>query len=99
MGSLFSRSGADSDAVRRINVGSSGDAFPPNVVKNTKYTLLSFLPLFLAQEFSRHMTKYFLMIACLQLWSTVTPVVRGTEWGLYTADRRPRKREMRPRIH
>jgi phospholipid-translocating ATPase len=48
--------------------------FPDNTITNTKYTPLNFLPKNLAEQFSRAMNQYFLLIACLQLISTITPV-------------------------
>ena len=31
--------------------------------------------------FRRFMNQYFLLIACLQLWSRITPVSPATTWG------------------
>ncbi len=55
--------------------------FPPNRISNTKYTLLTFIPLNLWQQCSQHMNRYFLLIAFLQLWSAITPVAPITTWG------------------
>jgi len=51
-----------------------------NVVTNTKFTLLSFLPVFLYSQFKRATNKYFLFIACLQLEPTITPVRPESTW-------------------
>ena len=32
-------------------------------------------------DFSQHMNRYFLLIACLQLWALITPVNPLTTWG------------------
>lgn len=48
--------------------------FPDNTISNTKYTWISFVPLNLMEQFSRHINRYFLLIACLQLISELTPV-------------------------
>ena len=56
-------------------------AFADNVVRNTKYTAWSFLPLFLAEQFGAPMNLYFLIIACLQLWRAITPVSPVTTWA------------------
>lgn len=52
-----------------------------NRVSNTKYTLWNFLPKNLWEQFSRFMNQYFLLIACLQLWSLITPVNPASTWG------------------
>ena len=54
--------------------------FPSNRISNTKYTPLTFLPLNLYQQCTQSMNKYFLLIALLQLWSTITPVNPVTTW-------------------
>lgn len=54
--------------------------FPSNKISNTKYTILTFLPLNLYEQFSRFMNLYFLLIACLQLWNAITPVNPLTTW-------------------
>lgn len=54
--------------------------YPPNVVCNTKYTWINFLPKTLMEQFSFHMNRYFLFIACLQLFSTITPVSPLSTW-------------------
>lgn len=52
-----------------------------NQLSNRKYTLLNFLPKNLWEQFSRFMNQYFLLIACLQLWSLITPVNPASTWG------------------
>ncbi|KAK9718580.1 hypothetical protein K7432_005404 [Basidiobolus ranarum] len=54
--------------------------FPCNKITNTKYTALSFLPKNLLEQFSRFMNLYFLLIACLQLNPSLTPVNPMTTW-------------------
>lgn len=54
--------------------------FPRNKVSNTKYTILSFLPLNLMEQFGRFMNQYFLLIACLQLFPAITPISPVTTW-------------------
>ena len=54
--------------------------YPTNRISNTKYTLLTFLPLNLYQQCTQSMNRYFLLIALLQLWSTITPVNPVTTW-------------------
>ncbi|MES1910329.1 MAG: hypothetical protein MHM6MM_002941, partial [Cercozoa sp. M6MM] len=55
--------------------------FADNRVKNTKYEWYSFIPKNLAEQFSLHINRYFLFIACLQLISVITPVNPLTTWG------------------
>eukprot|EP00658_Telonema_sp_P-2_P046910 TRINITY_DN3529_c0_g1_i10.p1 TRINITY_DN3529_c0_g1~~TRINITY_DN3529_c0_g1_i10.p1 ORF type:complete len:1190 (-),score=231.81 TRINITY_DN3529_c0_g1_i10:273-3842(-) len=67
---------------RRIQVGDlkNRTLFPDNRISTTKYSPLTFLPKNLLEQFSRHINRYFLLIACLQLWSTITPVDPITTW-------------------
>lgn len=56
--------------------------FPDNYVSNTKYTLFTFVPHTLYEQFFRsHLNRYFLLIACLQLWKEVAPVSPLTIWA------------------
>ncbi|VAH31563.1 unnamed protein product [Triticum turgidum subsp. durum] len=64
-----------------INDESCRDSYRDNRVSNTKYTLWNFLPKNLLEQFRRFMNQYFLLIACLQLWPTITPVSPATTWG------------------
>ncbi|WCJ30820.1 Phospholipid-transporting ATPase 2 [Euphorbia peplus] len=57
------------------------DLYCDNRISNRKYTLLNFLPKNLLEQFSRFMNQYFLLIACLQLWSLITPVNPASTWG------------------
>ncbi|KAL6556644.1 Alanine aminotransferase 2 [Orobanche gracilis] len=57
------------------------DLYCDNRISNRKYTILNFLPKNLWEQFSRFMNQYFLLIACLQLWSLITPVNPASTWG------------------
>uniref|UniRef100_A0A2P2LF60 Phospholipid-transporting ATPase 2-like n=1 Tax=Rhizophora mucronata TaxID=61149 RepID=A0A2P2LF60_RHIMU len=57
------------------------DIYCDNRISNRKYTLLNFIPKNLSEQFSRFMNQYFLLIACLQLWSLITPVNPASTWG------------------
>ncbi|PIA58375.1 hypothetical protein AQUCO_00500355v1 [Aquilegia coerulea] len=59
----------------------SEDLYCDNRISNRKYTFLNFLPKNLSEQFSRFMNQYFLLIACLQLWSLITPVNPASTWG------------------
>ncbi|XP_021894272.1 phospholipid-transporting ATPase 2 [Carica papaya] len=59
----------------------SQELYCDNRISNRKYTLLNFLPKNLWEQFSRFMNQYFLLIACLQLWSLITPVNPASTWG------------------
>ncbi|KAI9297264.1 phospholipid-translocating P-type ATPase [Neoconidiobolus thromboides FSU 785] len=54
--------------------------FKNNKVLNTKYSLLTFLPIFFWEQFGRFMNFYFLLIACLQLIKQLTPINPITTW-------------------
>ncbi|XP_039772481.1 phospholipid-transporting ATPase 2-like isoform X3 [Panicum virgatum] len=64
-----------------INDDSRRHSYCDNRISNTKYTLWNFLPKNLWEQFRRFMNQYFLLIACLQLWSRITPVSPATTWG------------------
>ncbi|CAN6248203.1 unnamed protein product [Urochloa humidicola] len=64
-----------------INDDSHRHSYRDNRISNTKYTLWNFLPKNLWEQFRRFMNQYFLLIACLQLWSRITPVSPATTWG------------------
>ncbi|KAJ1984992.1 hypothetical protein H4R34_000336 [Dimargaris verticillata] len=82
-----------SDDVRRIEVNdpTARHWYRDNRIKNTKYTLWTFLPLSLREQFreiilasnpnSRFINFYFLLIALLQLVPALTPVNPVTTWG------------------
>ncbi|KAK3145027.1 hypothetical protein QOZ80_4AG0321700 [Eleusine coracana subsp. coracana] len=64
-----------------INDDSCRNSYSNNRISNTKYTIWNFLPKNLWEQFRRFMNQYFLLIACLQLWSIITPVSPATTWG------------------
>lgn len=87
----------DADELRSVHAGhpDRNAGFVDNTVRNTKYTLWDFLPKNLAEQFGygddyyiyiyiisrRFMNQYFLLIACLQLFPTISPVEPITTWG------------------
>lgn len=52
-----------------------------NRVINSKYTILSFLPLILITHLSRFMNLYFIIIGVLQLFKSISPVNPLTTWA------------------
>jgi hypothetical protein len=66
---------------------STSSDFPNNQIVNTVYgsslleIALTTLPKSFAEQFRRPLNLYFLLIACLQLWSEITPVNPLTTWG------------------
>jgi len=79
---LFSQPVQNHAEKRRVlRIGQPADGLPDNRVSNTKYTALTFLPLFLLEQFGTPMNLYFLMIAFLQLWRAITPVNPITTWA------------------
>lgn len=64
-----------------INDDTSQDFYCDNRISNRKYTILNFIPKNLWEQFRRFMNQYFLLIACLQLWSLITPVNPASTWG------------------
>lgn len=58
---------------RIVLANEKNPAYGGNAVSNTKYNLITFLPLNLMEQFSRTMNRYFLIIAILQLFPVITP--------------------------
>jgi len=52
-----------------------------NYVRTSKYTLLTFIPLNLFEQFSRLANIYFLIISCLQLIPNISPTGKYTTLG------------------
>jgi len=69
------------ETVRLVRVNRPSLEYPDNTVTGTKYTVASFVPKNLLEQFARPMNRYFLLIACLQLWPEITPVAPITTWG------------------
>ena len=65
---------------RDVVAHGGGAEFCDNTQTNTKYTVLSFIPRNLWEQFSRPLNQYFLFIACLQLIPSITPVNPLTTW-------------------
>ncbi|KAG9130462.1 hypothetical protein Leryth_004421 [Lithospermum erythrorhizon] len=59
----------------------SAEVLSDNRISNTKYNVWNFVPKNLWEQFRRFMNQYFLLIACLQLWSLITPVNPASTWG------------------
>ncbi|GAM24030.1 hypothetical protein SAMD00019534_072050 [Acytostelium subglobosum LB1] len=83
--SLFARknNGRAEQTIRNVyaNDTERNKHFQSNVICNTKYTLINFLPKNLYEQFSRPMNIYFLFIAILQLFPEITPVNPLSTWG------------------
>lgn len=47
--------------------------FPKNQVRNTRYTLLTFIPINLWEQFHSFWNIYFLILACMQLFRVISP--------------------------
>eukprot|EP01083_Nonionella_stella_P079459 218061_1 len=70
-------SAGDNDRVVR----SFGDhPFVDNQIRNTKYTLVNFVPKNLLLQVRHNVNLYFLLIACLQLIPQITPVRPASTW-------------------
>ncbi|RNF17847.1 putative phospholipid-translocating P-type ATPase (flippase) [Trypanosoma conorhini] len=67
------RRGVD-DETRTVLPGSPSKAYCDNTVRSFKYTLLTFLPLNLFEQFHRPINLYFLFITALQFIPSVAPV-------------------------
>lgn len=76
-----SASGACEMRVVHANNTLLNEGFVDNTMRSTKYTFWTFLPLNLSEQFSRHQNRYYLLIACLQLISIITPVSPVSTWA------------------
>ncbi|GIQ84160.1 pseudouridine synthase, TruD, partial [Kipferlia bialata] len=74
---------AGSDEQRSFNLGDETNhtKFPLNTVRNSRYRWWNFVYINLYEQFHRFMNLYFLGLACLQLWSVITPVNPITTWA------------------
>ncbi|KAK8810712.1 hypothetical protein WA158_007287 [Blastocystis sp. Blastoise] len=78
---MMRRSSSKRNSASRVVVlGDNDEHFPDNTIRNTKYTLLNFIPLNLYDQFHLPMNMYFLLIALLQLWGEVTAANPWTTW-------------------
>jgi phospholipid-translocating ATPase len=66
--------------MRRVYAAPEGGRPGTNAIRNTKYTVFTFIPLNLKEQFGRFMNLYFLFIACLQLLPSITPVAPASTW-------------------
>ena len=55
--------------------------FPPNVIRNQKYSMFSFLPLVLFNQFKFFLNLYFLVMACSQFIPQLRIGYLYTYWG------------------
>lgn len=67
------------ERIFQIN-GYSDQKFCQNIVINSKYTVWNFIPKIVFHHCRRFMNFYFILIGCLQLWKTVSPVNPLTAW-------------------
>ena len=73
--------GSSAPSVRRVRVNVNDPQFVDNLVQNTKYNLLNFLPKILLNQFRRPINQYFLVVSLMQLNDRLTPVHPGTTIG------------------
>lgn len=67
----YSASSGNSIATREAISTVPKGPYPPNIVRNQKYSIITFLPLFLYNEFRFFFNLYFLMVALSQLISVL----------------------------
>eukprot|EP00871_Galdieria_phlegrea_P003198 jgi/Galph1/387/GphlegSOOS_G5030.1 len=73
---LFSQMRLDSTEgvpVRTVTIGEPNLTFPKNYIRTTKYTLLTFLPKNLFEQFRRYVNLYFLFVIVVQFIPGITP--------------------------
>jgi len=59
----------------------SGYNFPPNVIKNQKYSIITFIPVVLFNQFKFFLNLYFLVMACSQFIPQLRIGYLYTYWG------------------
>eukprot|EP01113_Clastostelium_recurvatum_P044997 TRINITY_DN7661_c0_g1_i3.p1 TRINITY_DN7661_c0_g1~~TRINITY_DN7661_c0_g1_i3.p1 ORF type:complete len:1183 (+),score=311.41 TRINITY_DN7661_c0_g1_i3:100-3648(+) len=80
-GALSRRFKKPPEKTRVLHANERNEKYPSNRVTNTKYTVLTFLPKNLYEQFHTFMNIYFLVIGLLQLSPTLTPVNPLSTWG------------------
>ncbi|EPZ33774.1 P-type ATPase, cytoplasmic N domain-containing protein [Rozella allomycis CSF55] len=68
-----SASEAESMNFRQIMISSPNDGYLSNAISTTKYTLLTFLPKFLSEQFSKYANVFFLVTSVIQQIDGVSP--------------------------
>jgi len=69
-------------ASRTVWIGRTAQLnFPPNVIRNQKYSIFTFLPLVLYNQFKFFLNLYFLMMACSQFIPQLRIGYLYTYWG------------------
>ncbi|XP_013389080.1 probable phospholipid-transporting ATPase IIB [Lingula anatina] len=58
-----------------------GVVYPPNVIRNQKYSIFSFIPLVLFEQFKFFLNLYFLVMACSQFIPEIRIGYLYTYWG------------------
>ncbi|KAK7601028.1 hypothetical protein V9T40_008469 [Parthenolecanium corni] len=67
---------------RTLTIGrQSTEKYPPNVIRNQKYSILSFLPLVLYEQFKFFLNLYFLIMALSQFFPALKLGYLYTYWG------------------
>ncbi|XP_071038422.1 probable phospholipid-transporting ATPase IIA isoform X3 [Parasteatoda tepidariorum] len=67
---------------RTVFIGRSNhDGFPPNIIKNQKYNIITFIPLVLFHQFKFFLNLYFLIMALSQFIPEVRIGYLYTYWG------------------
>lgn len=63
----------DGSPVRVVNIGQANLTYPKNYIRTTKYTLLTFIPKNLFEQFRRYVNLYFLFVIVVQFIPGITP--------------------------
>jgi phospholipid-translocating P-type ATPase (flippase) len=70
----------DPSTATGLNSSTLQPSFPSNVVSTAKYSIVTFFPRNFWEQFSHPINMYFLVIACVQLWTIAAPVNPITIW-------------------
>ncbi|XP_067143833.1 probable phospholipid-transporting ATPase IIA [Centruroides vittatus] len=80
--SWWCRCGTTEYRARTVFIGrTSNESFPPNIIKNQKYNVITFIPLVLFHQFKFFLNLYFLLMAISQFIPEIRIGYLYTYWG------------------
>ncbi|XP_023229117.1 probable phospholipid-transporting ATPase IIA isoform X2 [Centruroides sculpturatus] len=80
--SWWCRCGTTEYRARTVFIGRmSNESFPPNIIKNQKYNVITFIPLVLFHQFKFFLNLYFLLMAISQFIPEIRIGYLYTYWG------------------
>lgn len=81
MGQLLCRKRPLKERTVHVTKGTGKERFPPNIIRNQKYNVITFLPVVLFNQFKFFLNLYFLLMACSQFISELRVGYLYTYWA------------------